>query len=119
MAKRTVPNLALVRPGAQRTLTPLGPLDPIGRALFDVAEFTFDDPGSTEILYQACCARSRAERCRQIIDRDGELVFTRSTARAHPLLREETQCRALLARLLGKLGLDLEPIKSPGRPPGS
>jgi hypothetical protein len=32
--------------------------------------------------------------------------------RSHPLLRDELQNRALAARLLGKLGLDLEPVAS-------
>jgi hypothetical protein len=32
--------------------------------------------------------------------------------RSHPLLRDELQNRALTARLLGKLGLDLEPVHS-------
>jgi hypothetical protein len=83
------------------------------------SQYDFDDPASLELLAQCCAARSRAERCRQIIDRDGELLQVGKLVRAHPLIREEIQSRALCARLLRLLGLDLEPVRSgPGRPAG-
>jgi hypothetical protein len=62
------------------------------------------------VLSQACFAASRADRCRAIIDRDGELLRAGKAVRSHPLLRDKLQNRALAARLLGKLGLDLEPV---------
>ena len=77
-----------------------------------------NDPGSVEILFQACASADRAERCRAIIDQDGELVRTKAGTRSHPLLRDELNNRALTARLIGRLGLDLEPVRSPGRPGG-
>ena len=84
-----------------------------------VANYEFADPGSIEILYQACAASDRAERCRAIIDADGEMIRTKGGTRSHPLLRDELNNRALTARLIGRLGMDLEPLRSgPGRPPG-
>ena len=43
---------------------------------------------------------------------------TKTGTRSHPLLRDELNNRALTARLIGRLGLDLEPVRSPGRPGG-
>ena len=75
-------------------------------------QYAFDDPASYEMLAQACFAASRADRCRAIIDRDGELLRVGKLVRSHPLLRDELQNRALACRLLQKLGLDLEPVAS-------
>ena len=100
---------------------PPGKLGETGLALWRsvVESYEFSDPGSTQILFQACRSADRAEACREIIDTDGELVRTKTGARSHPLLRDELNNRALCARLLGKLGLDLEPLRSgAGRPPG-
>jgi hypothetical protein len=85
------------------------------------AIFEFDDPGSYEVLAQACAARSRAERCRAIIDEQGEMVRLKGgVIRANPLLRDELANRAFTVRALSKLGLDLQPIRSgPGRPGGA
>ena len=80
--------------------------------------YEFDDPASVEVLL-ACAARSRAVRCAQQITEQGEVLRTGKTVRAHPLLREEAAFSALCARLLARLGLDLEPVRAgAGRPPG-
>jgi hypothetical protein len=94
-------------------------LDKIGAELWvDVTTtYEFSDPGSYAILEEACLCRQRAERCRVIIDRDGELLFGKTGVRSHPLWRDELANRALCARLLSRLGLDLEPLHDrPGRP---
>jgi hypothetical protein len=99
-------------------LAPPGPLDAFGKALWTrvVTQYAFDDPGSVEVLFQACSCRSRAEKCRKLINRTGEMLG----ARAHPLIREELANRAACVRLLARLGLDLEPVHpTPGRPAGS
>jgi hypothetical protein len=101
-------------------LPPPGHLDAFGAEFWTKVTglYDFDDPASLELLAQCCSACSRAERCRRIIDDDGELLRVGKAVRAHPLIREEIQSRALVARLLRLLGLDLEPVRSgPGRPP--
>jgi hypothetical protein len=120
--KRTAPDLRVIPSAPADHPEPPGELDPVGRALWvEVThQYAFDDAGSIEILYQACLCRSRAERCRKLIDEQGEMIVTKAGLRSHPLLRDELQNRALCARLIGKLGMDLEPIRStPGRPSGS
>ena len=120
--KPTAPKLSVVAPvPAPEHPAPPGKLGETGLALWRsvVESYEFSDPGSTQILFQACRSADRAEACREIIDTDGELVRTKTGARSHPLLRDELNNRALCARLLGKLGLDLEPLRSgAGRPPG-
>jgi hypothetical protein len=95
-------------------------LGPAGQALWAsvVEEYHMDDIGSREILRQCCAAADRAESLRQRIDTDGEVVPGRSGPKSHPLLAAELSARGLVCRLLSKLGLNLEPIKAPGRPPG-
>ena len=92
-------------------------LDAVGEHLWRkvTGTYVFDDPGSYVVLEEACRARQRAARCAKLIDRDGELF---EGNKAHPLLRDELQNRALACRLLSRLGLDLEPIKPIGPPPG-
>jgi hypothetical protein len=99
---------------------PPGELGPFGRELWDevVENYAFDDPASMETLFQGCAARDRAEKCRKIIDEDGEVIQTHAVLREHPLLKSELQNRSFVLRALAKLGLDLEPVRaSRGRPP--
>ena len=119
--KPTAPKLSVVAAApAPVHPDPPGKLGETGLALWRsvVTSYAFDDPGSVEILFQACASADRAERCRAIIDQDGELVRTKTGTRSHPLLRDELNNRALTARLISRLGLDLEPVRSPGRPGG-
>jgi hypothetical protein len=112
MRRSTSPKLSVV--GNQPTVKPLPSpkhLAGVGLELWHrvVAEYEFTDPASLEVLAQACFAVTRAERCRAQIDKDGEMI----RLRAHPCIREKTQCRALACRLLQRLGLDLEPVREP------
>ena len=93
-------------------LPPPAHLDGVGLELWRSisSQYAFDDPGSYEVLSQACFAARRADRARAIIDEQGEMLEIGKVVRSHPLIRDEIQCRALCARLLGKLGLDLEPV---------
>jgi hypothetical protein len=82
------------------------------------AAYEFGDRASYEALFQAACAAERAEACRKQIDQDGELIRTKAGVREHPLLKAEIAARAFVVRTLGRLGLDLEPVRpGPGRPP--
>src|SRR5262249_34693762 len=100
---------------------PPRPLGPPGLALWTEIqlEYQIQDRGGVEMLLIGCAALDRAERLRVQIDADGEIIRTRNGPKAHPALRDEVQARAQVMRCLEKLGLNLEPIKSVGRPPGS
>jgi hypothetical protein len=91
-----------------------------GRRLWQSVHEQYDiaDAGGLETLRQACAAADRAERCRKIIDEQGEMLTVRGQVRAHPLLRDELANRAFVTRAIARLGLDLEPVKPIGRPPG-
>ena len=80
----TVVNLA---PAPEHPAPP-GKLGETGMTLWRnvTANYAFDDPGSVEILFQACAAADRAEACPWIIDQDGELIRTKTGMRLHPLL---------------------------------
>ena len=95
-------------------------LGPDGARLWQRVQSEFDvqDIGGLTLLEQAARALDRAERCRRVIDDQGEAIkFKGGGVREHPLLRAELQNRALVARLISKLGIDLEPVKAIGRPP--
>jgi hypothetical protein len=79
-------------------------------------EYLIRDAGGIEVLCLAAQALDRAESLSAAIAEDGQTIRTRNGIRAHPALRDEIANRALVARLLGKLGIATEPIKSPGRP---
>jgi hypothetical protein len=111
------PPLTIVGPG---TTLPSPPrtLGPPGLALWNrvQAEYGIRDCGGVEILCLAAQALDRAESLSEAIAEDGQTIHTRTGVRAHPALRDELANRALVARLLSKLGINVEPIKPPGRP---
>jgi hypothetical protein len=74
--------------------------------------------GGLELLVQACATVDRVKALREAIDRDGEVVATRTGPKAHPALRDELAGRAFIVKTLERLGLNIETIKpGPGRPP--
>jgi hypothetical protein len=113
------PPLTLVGPGSTAPPPPRT-LGAPGLALWSrvQAEYHILDSGGAEILCLAAQALDRAESLSAVIAEDGQTIRTRTGVRAHPALRDEIANRALVARLLGKLGIASEPIKSPGRPGG-
>ena len=115
MPKKPSTKLALVpSQPADDGVRPPPHLRELGLTLWrDVTEsYLFDDPASYTILGLACGALDRAEALRAQIDADGEMIRGKFGVKSNPLLRDELQNRALCARLLGQLGLDLEPIRS-------
>ncbi len=121
MAKRA-PDLKVIgaAPVADRPKPP-GKLGKVGMSLWRdiLSDYEFHDRGSTETLYQACCAADRAASLRERIDADGEVIKTKAGLKDHPALKHELAARAFICRSLARLGLDLEPVRSgPGRPPG-
>jgi hypothetical protein len=91
-----------------------------GRALWNkvVSQYELNDAGGQEILCQACAALDRAESLAELIDHQGEVVKSKTgTIRSHPAIRDEIACRALVARMLDRLGINLEPLRAGvGRP---
>lgn len=113
------PALTLVQ--RHQTLpAPPRPLGPDGQALWERVhdQYRIQDAGGLEVLAQACAALDRAERCRAQIDDAGELLVIKGAVRSNPLLRDEIQLRALVVRCIAQLGLDVEPVKTVGRPGG-
>jgi hypothetical protein len=118
MAKtRTSPPLSIVAPGDGSA--PPRKLGVHGMWLWDatMAEYDIADVGGRELLVQACAALDRAEALREAIDRDGEVITTEKGPKAHPALRDELASRAFVTRTLERLGLNVEAVKPPGRPP--
>jgi P27 family predicted phage terminase small subunit len=71
------------------------------------ASFVLDDPGSHAMLRLACEAFDRAERARQLIDRDGECLKDRfGQVRVHPACAVERDARAQMLMALKALRLD-------------
>jgi phage terminase small subunit len=102
------------------TIQPPRPLGEHGLALWRSinSEYDISDAGGREMLAQACAALDRAEALREHIDAEGEVIRSKSGLKAHPALKDEIAARSFVVRTLHRLGLDVEAIKPPGRPPG-
>src|SRR5262245_38556404 len=106
------------------TSTPVQPPRPLGDHGLNLwnriqSDYNIADAGGVEWLAQACEASDRVGRLREQINADGEVIRVRGVPKAHPALRDELACRAFITRTLSRLGLDVEPIKAPGRPAGT
>jgi len=115
------PPLALIRDPTETLLDPPRSLGKPGRSLWDrvMREYAIRDAGGIELLLLACEATDRAASLRDQIDRDGELIPTRSGLKEHPGLKGELANRAFVSRTLQRLGLDVEPVRmGVGRPGG-
>jgi hypothetical protein len=116
---RKPPPLTLVGPDTTGTQPPRT-LGKSGGNLWRTltANYRFDDVGGLELLTQLCGAIDRIEALAERIRADGEVIYVRGVPRVHPALKDETQLRALIARLLQRLGLTVEAVKPVGRPSG-
>jgi hypothetical protein len=84
-----------------------------------MADYCIDDVAGRIVLEQICSAADTIQVCVDAIARDGPLVRNKNGGfRDHPLLKIELQNRSFVVRMLHRLGLDAEPLKSVGRPPG-
>src|SRR5215207_7282408 len=81
-----------------------------------MSEYDLQDTGGREMLRQACAALDRAEACADHIRQDGEVVWTKAGPKDHPALKHELANRSFVVRTLHRLGLDVEPVRSVGRP---
>lgn len=95
---------------------PPRPLGPHGRKLWAQvqAEYGISDIGGREVLCQACEMLDRAEKLREAIERDGEIIYTKAGPKLHPAVREETNLRIGIGKMLDRLGLNFEPLKPHG-----
>ena len=93
-------------------------LGPYGQAAWNriQAEYHIIDCGGIEILTLICETTDRIQTLSEGIAADGPVIRTRTGIRSHPSIRDELQARALVARLLSKLGINVEPTKPVGRP---
>lgn len=100
---------------------PPRPLGTAGRQLWTRVhrDYGIEDAGGIELLTLASEALDRAEALRGEIERDGSVIRSGETLRDHPALKHELANRAFVARAIGRLGLDVEPVRGRrGRPPG-
>jgi hypothetical protein len=81
-------------------------------------EYSMDDPAGLQLLRQAAECADRISNVRRQIDEQGEMLMIKGAPRIHPLCQVERDQRAALVRCLRALNLDLEPLKSRGRPVG-
>jgi len=84
-----------------------------------LSEYEIQDAAGLRILRVSLESFDRAQAAREAIDRDGmTLVDKFSQIKSHPLLPIERDSRAAFLAGLKALNLDIEPLKSIGRPPG-
>jgi hypothetical protein len=112
--------LTVVEPTPLTSKSPPPSLGDAGRSLWDavVTEYEIRDSSGLTMLAHACAAADRIAECAEAIRRDGPMLMTKHGPKEHPLLKVELAQRAFLTRTLARLNLDVEPVKSPGRPGG-
>jgi hypothetical protein len=115
------PPLKLVTEMAVTDIEPPRNLGNCGRSLWDriMAEYDIQDAGGIELLLLACEGIDRIGMLREEIQRDGAVIRVRGVVKEHPALRAEIATMSFVTRTLARLGLDLEPLKSIGRPPSA
>jgi hypothetical protein len=112
------PRLALVDQSTVTSMAAPAGLNKTGATLWRsiMSEYDIHDSGGLEILRQACEAADRVQKFSSVIERDGPMIRTKHGPKDHPLLKHELMARSFVVRSLHRLGLDVEPIKSVGRP---
>jgi hypothetical protein len=118
MAKK--PPLELVGSSTANPLAPPATLGKAGRSQWESiqSEYGINDSGGLALLQQVCAAVDEIAECTAVIARDGAMVRGKFGPREHPLLRHQLALRAFVCRTVQRLGLNLEPVKSVGRPGG-
>lgn len=118
MAKQ--PKLELVGPTTADPSAPPANLGQAGRTAWQavMSEYAIEDAGGRAILLQIAGAYDRIAECAEIIAREGAVIRTKHGPKERPLLRTELGCRSFIIRAVHRLGLDVEPVRPVGRPPG-
>jgi hypothetical protein len=116
------PPLSVINVLPSNVPEPVRPLKADGRALWDRAhsEWCIEDSQGLHLLQLAAETLDSVSEMQRQIDEEGLTVRSRTGVfKEHPLLRPLLAGRAFIAKLLGKqLGIDLQPQRGPGRPPG-
>jgi len=90
-----------------------------GKRLFRLIskEYGITDAGGIALLVRACECQDRLAAAWEIIAQEGEITKDRyGNARLHPAMSLEKDARAGFLQAMKQLNLDVEPLKSPGRP---
>lgn len=83
-------------------------------------EYQISDAGGLSLLAAAADAWERCREARELLAKDGVVTTDRfGQMQPHPAVRIEHASRAQLLQALKQLNLDLEPVKTPGRPTGT
>jgi hypothetical protein len=115
------PALTVVSGALATIIEPPATLGPAGAKLWRsiMVQYDIQDAGGLAILEDACAARDSATGSAEIIAAEGRMIRMKSGGwRDHPLIKHEIAARALTAKLLGKLGLDVEPVRAGAGRPG-
>ncbi len=109
----------LPRPRLKLPRPPAG-LREAGKLLWKriIAEFDLEDH-ALAVLELICQAQDRWADARKVLDAEGVITLDRfDQKRAHPAAAVERDSRQAVVRGLRSMGLDLEPVRPPGRPAG-
>ena len=119
--KTTPPPLTIVGPTTVTLNAPPATLGKTGASLWRtiMSEYAIEDGGGREILLQGCSAADRAAECAVLIIEDEADGAHSHGGKDHPLLKHELAARVFVCQCLHKLGLDIEPVRAPGRPSGA
>lgn len=111
------PRIKLVASNAT-TSKPASKFKAAGQSLWDLitAEFDISDAGGVALLEQICHAQDRVVQLGELIAEDGAVIYVKNVPRSHPALRDEIANRAFITRNLQRLGVNVEAVKSVGRP---
>jgi terminase small subunit-like protein len=113
------PKLKLVGATKANPFAPPASLGKAGAAQWQtiMVEYEISDAGGIAILEQICAATDNLHDCDVSIARHGSIIKTRNGVREHPLLKQRLALRGFICRSMTRLGLNLEAVKTPGRPP--
>ncbi len=79
--------------------------------------YSIFDAGGMLLLRTAAECFDRLRQFQEIVDKDGLIQKDKAgRLKPHPLLIEERNARAQMMAAIKALNLDLEPVKTPGRP---
>jgi len=82
-------------------------------------QYLIEDSGGVEFLMTACRSQDELATMRALVEKDGCTLLDRfGQIVPHPLLAAIARTETVKRLALHELGLDLEPIKSEGRPRG-